>query len=68
MKINELKLAAHIACHSCFKTVDHLGVVVKEISGKKISLHRTKCTTLINRVVGSWMVKTLCNVNNDREH
>ena len=29
-KIAELKLAAHIACHSSIATVDHLGEIVKK--------------------------------------
>lgn len=47
-----MKLAAHVACHSSTSTVDHLGSVVEEISKKGISLHRTKCTALINSVIG----------------
>ena len=48
-KIIELKLAAHIACHSSIATVDHLGEIVKNISGKDISPHRTKCSALIKK-------------------
>ena len=50
-KIAELKLAAHIACHSSIATVDHLGEIVKIISGKDISLHRTKCSALIKKAL-----------------
>ena len=50
-KIAELKLAAHIACHSSIATVDHLGEIVKNISGKDISLHRTKCSALIKKAL-----------------
>jgi hypothetical protein len=52
LKSAELKLAVHIACHSSVLTVDHLGELVKEITGKDIALHRTKCTALITRVLG----------------
>ena len=52
VKSSELKLALHIACHSSVLTVDHLGELTKEISGKDIALHRTKCTALITRVFG----------------
>lgn len=52
VKTMELKLAAHIACHSSISTVDHLGTIVREISGKDIKLHRSKCTALINSVIG----------------
>ena len=50
-KIAELKLAAHIACHSSIATVDHLGEIVKNISGKDISLHKTKCSALIKKAL-----------------
>ncbi|KAK3892497.1 hypothetical protein Pcinc_003728 [Petrolisthes cinctipes] len=69
-KVNELKLAAHIACHSNIKTVDHLGELVKEISGKEtaLSLHRTKCSALINQVLGPCMMKELCSDISDTEY
>ena len=50
-KITELKLAAHIACHSSIATVGDLGEIVKNISGKDISLHRTKCSALIKKAL-----------------
>ena len=50
-KIAELKLAAHIACHSSIATVDHLVEIVKNISGKDISLHRTKSSALIKKAL-----------------
>ena len=50
-KITELKLAAHIACHSSIATVDYLGEIIKNISGKDISLHRTKCSALIKKAL-----------------
>ena len=50
-KIAELKLVAHIACHSSIATVDHLGEIVKNISGKDISLHKTKCSALIKKAL-----------------
>lgn len=52
VKKAELKLAAHIACHSSIQTVDHLGELVHSISGKDLAIHRTKCTALIKRVIG----------------
>ncbi len=51
IKTAELKLAAHIACHSSIATVDHLGEIAKAISGKTIALHRTKCSALIKNVL-----------------
>ncbi|XP_030044942.1 uncharacterized protein LOC115459228 [Microcaecilia unicolor] len=52
VKIAELKLAAHVACHSSTPTIDHLGEVIKDISGKDIALHRMKCSALIKHVLG----------------
>ncbi|CAL9699734.1 unnamed protein product [Knipowitschia caucasica] len=52
VKEAELTLAAHVACHSSILTVDHLGCVVEDISKKNINMHRTKCTALINSVIG----------------
>ena len=52
VKLAELKMAAHIACHSSILTVDHLGELVGEIAQKDIKLHRTKCSALIKNVIG----------------
>ena len=52
VKKAELKLAAHIACHSSIQTVDHLGELVHSISGEDFAIHRTKCTALIKCVIG----------------
>lgn len=57
VKISELKLAAHIACHSSVNTIDHLAELVRDISCKEIALHRTKCTALVNKVLGPCMLK-----------
>ena len=51
LKATEIKIAAHIACHSSLKTVDHLGELFKDVSGKDIKLHRTKCTALTKYVL-----------------
>ncbi|XP_071580219.1 uncharacterized protein [Temnothorax nylanderi] len=63
LKIIDLKLAAHVACHSSVKTVDHLGVLLKNI-GKdsklnELRLHRTKCSKLICRVLAPCMLREL---------
>jgi hypothetical protein len=52
LKCAESKLAVHFACHSSVLTVDHLGELLKEITGKDKALHRTKCAALITRVLG----------------
>lgn len=57
LKSSELKLAAHIACHSSINTIDHLGELVNDVSGKDINLHRTKCTALVNRVLGPCLLE-----------
>ena len=61
VKVAELKLAAHIACHSSIRTVDHLGEIVKDVSGKDIALHRTKCTAPVKRVLGPSVHEQLLN-------
>lgn len=57
VKITELRLAAHIAVHSSIVTADHLTPLVRECfkdSGvaSSLSMGRTKCTALINKVLG----------------
>lgn len=59
MKIAELKLSAHIARRSSISTIDHLGEAVKTISAKDLSIHRTKCTALINNVLGPSVLEEL---------
>lgn len=45
VKLAELKMAAHIACHSSILTVDHLGELVGEIAQKDIKLQdKMLCT------------------------
>lgn len=68
VKALELKLATQIACHSSIKVIDHLGEIVKEASAKDISLHRTKCTALINKVLGPVMLKELCKDIGENEY
>lgn len=62
-KIIDLKLAAHVACHSSVKTIDHLGEVLKS-TGKNsklydLKLHRTKCSKIICRVLAPCMLQEL---------
>nr|XP_039266528.1 uncharacterized protein LOC120341976 isoform X1 [Styela clava] len=54
-KAASLKMAAHIACHSSILTVDHLSALIKEMTQKRFSLHRTKCSMLIRKVLGPEM-------------
>ncbi|XP_061464100.1 coenzyme Q-binding protein COQ10 homolog B, mitochondrial isoform X1 [Rhineura floridana] len=54
-----LKLAAHIACHMSIFTVDHLGCIIGGIAEKDISLHRTKCSTIIRDIIGPTVHKEL---------
>jgi hypothetical protein len=63
-KRRELLLAAHIACHSSVRTVDHLSEVMVKIypeSSKDISLHRTKCSALINKVLAPNILSEIIN-------
>lgn len=54
-KAASLKMAAHIACHSSILTVDHLSTLIKDMTSKRFSLHRTKCSMLIRKVLGPEM-------------
>ena len=67
-KIAELKLAAHIACHSSIATVDHLGEIAKNFSGKNISLHRTKCLALIKKALSPVVHEDLLTDFNHTHH
>ena len=59
IKVAELKVAAHIACHSSISTVNHLGELLCSISGKDFAIHRTKCTVLIKQVLAPSMENDL---------
>ena len=59
VKVAELKPAARIACHSSVHTVDHLGEMVRDVSGKNIQLRRTKCAALTRHVIGRAMQEKL---------
>ncbi|XP_064488440.1 uncharacterized protein LOC135400538 [Ornithodoros turicata] len=53
----ELRIAAHIAVHSTFKTADHMTPVIKDCFADSalatnMSLCRTKCAALITKVLG----------------
>ena len=42
IKKAELKLAAHIPCHSGIQTVDHLSDLIHSINSKDLAIRRTK--------------------------
>lgn len=62
-KKTDLILAAHIACHSSVRTIDHLGELLRNLpnSGKlsELKLHRTKCSKIICKVLAPCMLKEL---------
>ena len=64
-KTLDLKLAAHIACHSSVKTVDHLGELLKQVTKgcgtllEELRLHRTKCGKLISKVLAPVMLSEI---------
>lgn len=63
-KIAELKIAAFIAEHCSFLTVDHLINVLPQLDPssdalKNLKLHRTKCSMLIKNVLGPSMLEAL---------
>lgn len=61
VKMAELRLCAHIACHSSIVTIDHLGELIKNISQQDISVHRTKCSAIIKNVLCPSMKEALIN-------
>lgn len=55
-KVRDLKLALYIASHSAIRSIDHLGELLKKMSGpascfNTLELHRTKCSKLIINVI-----------------
>ncbi|KAL0859016.1 hypothetical protein ABMA27_010870 [Loxostege sticticalis] len=63
-KIAELKIAAYVAEHSSIKSVDHLGVLIKNLDPtsqvlKDLKLHRSKCTALIRNVISPCFLEDL---------
>ncbi|KAE8741263.1 hypothetical protein FOCC_FOCC013218 [Frankliniella occidentalis] len=64
-KVVDMKLAAHVACHSSVRTVDHLGEVLKDLaqgSGtafEDLRLHRTKCGKIISKVLAPAILEQL---------
>ncbi|ROJ25250.1 hypothetical protein DPX16_20063 [Anabarilius grahami] len=55
----ELQLASYIACHAAVSSADHLGELLNSAFEKDLSIHRTKCTALINNVIAPCMFKDL---------
>ncbi|KAK3929507.1 Protein ZBED8 [Frankliniella fusca] len=64
-KVVDMKLAAHVACHSSVKTIDHLSELLRDIaqgSGtalEQLRLHRTKCGKIITKVLAPAMLEEL---------
>lgn len=63
-KIAELKIAAFVAEHYSIKSVDHLGVLIKELDPassvlKELKIHRSKCTALIRNVIAPCFLEEL---------
>ncbi|KAK3921789.1 Protein ZBED8, partial [Frankliniella fusca] len=55
-KVTDLRFALFIAMHSAVKSIDHLGELLRGLSGKdgpfsKLRIHRTKCSKLISAVI-----------------
>ncbi|XP_053596147.1 uncharacterized protein LOC128668022 [Microplitis demolitor] len=64
MKIAELKIAAFIAEHCSLLTVDHLISILPQLDPssdalKNLKIHRTKCSVLIQNVLGPSMLEAL---------
>ncbi|XP_052130152.1 uncharacterized protein LOC127751118 [Frankliniella occidentalis] len=63
-KERDLVLAAHVACHSSVRTIDHLGEIINCISSEgnrqpPLKLHRTKCSKIICKVISPCMQRDL---------
>ncbi|KAE8741796.1 hypothetical protein FOCC_FOCC012657 [Frankliniella occidentalis] len=63
-KVLDLKLAAHVACHSSVKTIDHLGELLKCVAKgstamEQLRLHRTKCGKYICKVLAPSILKDI---------
>ncbi|XP_063895636.1 LOW QUALITY PROTEIN: zinc finger protein 862-like [Helicoverpa armigera] len=63
-KVAELKIAAYVAEHSSIKSVDHLGILIKDLDPtspvlKDLKLHRSKCTALIRNVISPCYLEEL---------
>lgn len=57
LKVAELRLAAHLAVHGSFLTVDHLTPVISgcfsdSVLASAVTLGRTKCAALVTKVLG----------------
>lgn len=59
VKTIELKTAVFTAVHSSIRSYDHLGEKMKDVSGKDVNIHRTKCGALIKNVVAPTMKEEL---------
>lgn len=63
-KVAELKIAAYVAEHSSIKSVDHLGMLIKDLDPassvlKELKLHRSKCSSLIRNVISPCFLEDL---------
>lgn len=54
----EAQLSLYVAVHTSIASVDHLNDLYKDTSFN-ISLHRTKCTNIINNVIGLYFYEAL---------
>ncbi|KAG0444525.1 hypothetical protein HPB47_013701 [Ixodes persulcatus] len=64
LKLAELRLAAHVAAHSSLCTADHLTPVLTSMFQDSsiaagMTLGRTKCTTLVTKVLGPTFLEML---------
>ena len=60
-KIADLLLAVFVACHTAIAAVDHLGNITKTISGKNVTMARTKCSAIIKNVLRTVFCEQLYN-------
>lgn len=64
-KLQDLKLAVYVAIHSATRSIDHLGEILAVLGkGSKLEdlkLHRTKCSMLIQNVIGPSVLQDIIN-------
>jgi len=60
----EVQLSLYVAIHTSIANVDYLSDLHKD-TPFNMSLHRTKCTNIINNVIGPYFYEELVKDNDD---
>lgn len=69
-KVNDIKMAVSIACHTSTRYIDHLGEMVRDLGKgsplEHMRMHRTKCSKVIERVVAPSLLQEIVEDLGDR--